>query len=56
MSVETLASELGVHRTTIYRWESRERDIDRKLWADISQKTGIPVAVVAGLTAEGAIP
>lgn len=47
-----LAAQLGVNRTAIYRWEKRERSIDRKLWAEISRKTGIPVAELAGATSD----
>jgi DNA-binding transcriptional regulator YdaS (Cro superfamily) len=41
MSRAELASFLGVMRTTVHRWETGERNIDRELVPAISKKTGI---------------
>lgn len=48
LSVAALARELGVSRTAVYRWEGGEREIDRKLWASISDRTGVSVSDLAG--------
>jgi transcriptional regulator with XRE-family HTH domain len=39
-----LARLLDVARTTVKRWEARERQIDPDLLERVSEKTGIPVA------------
>jgi len=43
LSQPELAERLGVGRSTVHRWESGERLIDRKRVASIAELTGIPV-------------
>ena len=44
-----LAVQLGVSRVTIARWENGDREIERKRWKDVAERTGIPIAEIAGL-------
>jgi transcriptional regulator with XRE-family HTH domain len=44
LSREELAAALGVTKTTIWRWEKRERFPDRKHWLRIREVTGISTA------------
>ena len=47
LSREALAVALGVTKTTIWRWEKRERFPDRKHWRRIREVTGIGGAELA---------
>lgn len=42
LTQDRLADLLGVTRTTVARWETGTRKIDRDLIAEVSKKTGIP--------------
>lgn len=42
LTQDQLADLLGVSRTTVARWETGTRKVDRELLLLVSQKTGIP--------------
>lgn len=42
LSQPDLARLLGVGRSTVHRWESGVRKIDRDIVPSVSEKTGIP--------------
>jgi transcriptional regulator with XRE-family HTH domain len=44
LSQEGLGDMLGVTRTTVARWETGARNVDRDLVTTVAQKTGIPPA------------
>jgi transcriptional regulator with XRE-family HTH domain len=46
LSQEQLANLLGVSRVTVTRWESGTRRVDDDLLPRVSEKTGIPTAVL----------
>jgi transcriptional regulator with XRE-family HTH domain len=46
LSQADLAALLGVKTPTVWRWEANERKIDDGLVPAVSEKTGIPVAVL----------
>jgi transcriptional regulator with XRE-family HTH domain len=51
MTVAQLAGFLGVARNTVSRWEIGKRKVSRELWGEISAKTGISIADIAGVPA-----